>query len=69
MVTILNRMTRGTFVEKIVLKQKPDGGEGASHGLSGGDTGKGNVICKGPEAVACLARSKESAEVHVAAVE
>lgn len=68
MVTILNRMIRGTFVEKIVLKQKPDGGE-TSHGLSGGDTGKGNIICKDPEAVACLAHSKESKEAHVAAVE
>lgn len=69
MVTILSRMIRGTFVEKIVLKHKPDIGEGASHGLSGGDTDKGNIICKGPEAMACLACSKESEEDHVAAVE
>lgn len=34
-----------------------------------GETGKGNIICKGPEAVVCLACSKESEEVHMAAVE
>lgn len=31
MVTILNKMIRGKFVEKIVLEQRPGGGEGASH--------------------------------------
>lgn len=31
MVTILSRMIRGKFVEKIVLEQRPGGGEGASH--------------------------------------
>lgn len=33
------------------------------------ETGKGSFLCKGPEAVAHLAYSKNSAEAHVTRVE
>ena len=33
------------------------------------ETDKGSFLCKGPEAVACLAYSKNSAEAHVTGVE
>lgn len=37
--------------------------------LSEGNIGKGNIICKEPEAVASLTCSKKSIEVHVAEME
>jgi hypothetical protein len=65
-VTFLNKMGKRKFTDILLSKDLKEVW-GQALRLFGGNLDKGNINCKGPEAVTCLACSKKSKESSMAA--